>query len=740
MRLKFQWVLLVSLAVLSAGADDKDAADVLTNEAPSAERKFLILTVATEETSGYKRYQRSVKINGLPVKVLGLGEEWKGGDMANSVGGGQKVLMLRKELELHKDDPEKIIMFTDAYDVLFNANEEKILEQFHQFNARVVFSAEGFCWPDPNLASKYPEVERGKRFLNSGLFMGYAPELYKILNDGEIANDDDDQLYYTKIFLDEKKREKLNIKLDHRSEIFQNLNGAISDVELRFIGTESHLENTVYNTVPLVIHANGPTKLFLNTLGNYIPKSWNAEEGCLNCWEDMNSLEKKKPKDFPKVVIGIFIENPTPFFEEFLHKFLALSYPKDKINLYIHNGASYHAKQIAGFVESHGKEYASVKLINHDENVKEWHARNLGIEECLKKKCEYYFNVDSLAQIDNPHTLKLLIEQNRPVVAPMMIRPYQAWSNFWGSLTTDGFYARSIDYMEIVQGQRRGLWNVPFVTSIYLVRGDIIHNPKTKPSYIYNLLDADMAFCTNMRNNDVYLYVTNRLDWGHLVTVDNFETHHFNNELYEIQNNRWDWEKRYLHVNYSQNLDTNLNVTMPCPDVFWFPMVTERFCDELVGEMENFGQWSDGTNTDPRLEGGYENVPTRDIHMRQVGMDHQWLAFLRDYVRPLQERVFLGYQHYPPRSTMNFVVRYRPDEQPFLKPHHDSSTYTINLALNRPKIDYEGGGCRFLRYNCSVQDTRKGWMLMHPGRLTHYHEGLYVTKGTRYIMISFVDP
>ena len=49
---------------------------------------------------------------------------------------------------------------------------------------------------------------------------------------------------------------------------------------------------------------------------------------------------------------------------------------------------------------------------------------------------------------------------------------------------------------------------------------------------------------------------------------------------------------------------------------------------------------------DPRLEGGYENVPTRDIHMRQIGMDRHWLSFLRDYVRPLQERVFLGYQHY----------------------------------------------------------------------------------------------
>lgn len=97
-------------------------------------------------------------------------------------------------------------------------------------------------------------------------------------------------------------------------------------------------------------------------------------------------------------------------------------------------------------------------------------------------------------------------------------------------------------------------------------------------------------------------------------------------------------------------------------------------------------------------------------------------------------------QKQPPRSLMNFVVRYRPDEQPSLKPHHDSSTFTINIALNKVGVDYEGGGCRFIRYNCSVTDTKPGWMLMHPGRLTHYHEGLKVTKGTRYIMISFVDP
>ena len=90
------------------------------------------------------------------------------------------------------------------------------------------------------------------------------------------------------------------------------------------------------------------------------------------------------------------------------------------------------------------------------------------------------------------------------------------------------------------------------------------------------------------------------------------------------------------------------------------------------------------------------------------------------------------------QAVMNFVVKYKPDEQASLFPHKDTSTYTINIALNHAGIDFEGGGCRFTENNCTVQDTRKGWMLLHPGELVH--EGLHVTKGTRYIMVSFVDP
>lgn len=76
-------------------------------------------------------------------------------------------------------------------------------------------------------------------------------------------------------------------------------------------------------------------------------------------------------------------------------------------------------------------------------------------EHCLLKKCSGYLSVDAVAHLDNEHTLKLLVEQQRGIVAPLLIRPYKAWSNFWGAITDDGFYARSFDYMEIIKNERR---------------------------------------------------------------------------------------------------------------------------------------------------------------------------------------------------------------------------------------------------------------------------------------------
>ncbi len=96
-----------------------------------------------------------------------MGEKWLGGDM-NYAGGGFKVNLLKQELAAIVEDEDRddkadnnlVVMFTDAYDVVITGGADKILETFRtKFNgAKIVFGAEGFCWPKKDLEKDYPEV------------------------------------------------------------------------------------------------------------------------------------------------------------------------------------------------------------------------------------------------------------------------------------------------------------------------------------------------------------------------------------------------------------------------------------------------------------------------------------------------------------------------------------------------------------------------------------------------------
>jgi procollagen-lysine,2-oxoglutarate 5-dioxygenase len=716
------------------------ATDVYTAEKEVSNSKdLLVVTVATEENDGFHQFMRSTKKYGLDVKVFGLGSEWRGGSM-KSIGGGQKINFLKEGLKAYKNSENLVIMFSDSYDAVFTEGKDEILSRFLKFGSKVVFAAESTCWPDKSLADKYPMVrEPEKRFLNSGGFIGYAREIYDLVNYQPVGDSDDDQLYYTQLYLNRAVRHEWSMKLDSRAEIFQNLNFALGEIILKYKDSHSYLYNLQTETAPIVVHGNGPIKPEFYRLSNYLADGWTPSSGCLSCKEGLFDLSAVQESDYPSVLVAIFVESATPFIREFFQRVAALDYPKDRIDVYVHNNVDFHNKDVDKFVEDSGKLYRTISVISPSDNVGEAHARNSAITECTKRGCQYLLTIDSIVQITNPLCLKDLIRQNRSIVAPLVKRPSKLWSNFWGAINEIGYYARSEDYMDIVNYEKVGLWNVPYIGDILLVQAR--HLKALKDAYTYNSeLDPDMSFCQLAREKIIFMYLSNQDYWGHLVYADEFNSSHLYSELFDIFHNRLDWETRYIHPNYSKALEKDAVVEMPCPDVYWFPIVSDTFCDEFVAEFENFGKWSNGKNEDPRLAGGYENVPTVDIHMTQIGLEKQWLHFLKEYVQPLQQKVFLGYFHDPPQALMNFIVRYRPDEQPLLRPHHDASTYTINIALNRPGIDFQGGGCNFIRYNCSITSPRKGWMFMHPGRLTHFHEGLRTTGGTRYIMISFVDP
>jgi procollagen-lysine,2-oxoglutarate 5-dioxygenase len=157
-------------------------------------------------------------------------------------------------------------------------------------------------------------------------------------------------------------------------------------------------------------------QLLLNTLGNYIAGNWNLKEGCIDCWRDI--LDFKTLLEVPHVILAVFIEKPTPFMVEFWDKLASLDYDKASIDLIIHSNVAFHQSQAKEFAaywsgKSGVAGYHSVQLIAHEEGVKEVEARNRAFAKCAEVKCDYLFVVDSEIQLDNPHTLKLLIEQNR---------------------------------------------------------------------------------------------------------------------------------------------------------------------------------------------------------------------------------------------------------------------------------------------------------------------------------------
>ncbi len=89
-----------------------------------------------------------------------------------------------------------------------------------------------------------------------------------------------------------------------------NLHGATDEIELPVINDEVYVRNSWTDSVPIVIHGNGPSKVIfdffyficvymvfilqksLNYLSNYVARTWSPTSGCLQCKENVIDLTK----------------------------------------------------------------------------------------------------------------------------------------------------------------------------------------------------------------------------------------------------------------------------------------------------------------------------------------------------------------------------------------------------------------------------------------------------------------
>lgn len=229
-------------------------------DSPCQKDPFYWLIVATKpDTNMDLMLSHTYPMNLSPV-ILGMGDprlqSW-------GMGFGLKMILLKEKLEQMECegvDMNSIVMFTDAYDVLPLVDSNSIVEEYLSFHCDIVFSAEANCHPDPEKRGEYdimyPNHKDDKfRFLNSGTLIGRAKALLRRLRKHHFQLKDDDQRYWTSIFLGESITRCHDIRLDYRQSLFGCMAFSLGDYE--YVPEKKRFRNNITMTFPKVIHFNG---------------------------------------------------------------------------------------------------------------------------------------------------------------------------------------------------------------------------------------------------------------------------------------------------------------------------------------------------------------------------------------------------------------------------------------------------------------------------------------------------
>lgn len=226
----------------------KDLGSDIENGKQIMNENIHVLTVASDSSKlGFLK----TSCDKFKIKFTNVGEgvQWQGGTMKGP-GGGQKLNLV---LDYVKNIPQTdIVLFMDGYDVFVNDDLNTIVDRFKGFNCEVLLAAEKNCWPDTSL-SKFFYSDTEYKYLNSGLYIGYARSILSLIGD-YIDNSEDDQLHLQKRYIASKFANPDHFKLDHENYIFQCIANASDDIVIK---KNQQILNTSTNCCTCIIHGNG---------------------------------------------------------------------------------------------------------------------------------------------------------------------------------------------------------------------------------------------------------------------------------------------------------------------------------------------------------------------------------------------------------------------------------------------------------------------------------------------------
>ncbi|HKZ00214.1 MAG TPA: hypothetical protein VJ112_03505 [Rhabdochlamydiaceae bacterium] len=237
------------------------------------------------------------------------------------------------------------------------------------------------------------------------------------------------------------------------------------------------------------------------------------------------------------VLLAILARNKAHTLPYYLNCINNLDYNKKDISIYINtnNNIDATAKILDEWTSAHMAEYRSIDFVQedydilhqdisdpHDWSVLRWgvlaQIRNQSLQYAKLRNCDYYFVVDCDNFID-PQTLKILMQENKPIIAPMLrslTSNFDPYSNYFCAVNEWGYYAHHPFYYSILNRQAIGSFEVPVVHCTYLIESSCIDNL----TYIDGSRDMEFViFSRSARNANIPQFICNKIIFGSLLHI-----------------------------------------------------------------------------------------------------------------------------------------------------------------------------------------------------------------------------
>lgn len=149
------------------------------------------------------------------------------------------------------------MMFVDSYDILFAAGWDEIMEKYEKIGLPIVIGAECYCWPNLELASRYPSTSHRCKYLNAGFWMADSESALWFLEEcvRRRKPGQDDQSLMVDIFLSDNPG---TMKLDTACSVLFCCNmNSLDFLELK----DGRPTCTDTGEKPCLFHGNGASPL-----------------------------------------------------------------------------------------------------------------------------------------------------------------------------------------------------------------------------------------------------------------------------------------------------------------------------------------------------------------------------------------------------------------------------------------------------------------------------------------------